>query len=219
MTEPAGIIFDFDGVLVESVDIKTEAFRELFRDAGSHVDEIVAFHQAQGGMSRFEKFRTIYRDILRRPLDDETFDGLCSRFAILVREAIMRCPEVPGSAALLRAQAAAGVRMFIASATPELELRDIVEARKLGAFFRGVFGSPRPKAEITRAILAAEGGNPARWWFIGDAVNDLHAAEEAGVTFIARVRAGDPDVFPPHVRRIVDLTELLPAGARGSRRE
>ncbi len=31
------IIFDFDGVIVESGDIKTQAFAELYRSYGEHV--------------------------------------------------------------------------------------------------------------------------------------------------------------------------------------
>ena len=53
------IILDFDGVILESVSVKTEAFRTLFSFVPKHVDEIVQFHIDNGGMSRFDKFRYI----------------------------------------------------------------------------------------------------------------------------------------------------------------
>jgi phosphoglycolate phosphatase-like HAD superfamily hydrolase len=214
MTAPPGIVFDFDGVIVESLDIKTQAFRTLFQDQPAHVDAIVAFHCAQAGMSRFDKFDLIFRDILKRPLAPATRASLGVRFATLVRQAVEACPEVPGATACLSAHSAAGRPLFVASATPEPELRQIVETRGLARYFQGVYGSPRTKAAIARQILETHGGRPTDWWFVGDAVNDWRAAQAAGMTFVGRVRAGDADEFPADIRRIRDLTDLLPDAVR-----
>ena len=55
------ILFDFDGVLVESVDIKTKAFAKLFENEGPEiVNKVVEYHLANGGVSRFKKFDYIY---------------------------------------------------------------------------------------------------------------------------------------------------------------
>ena len=52
------IVFDFDGVLAESVDIKTRAFALLFRDEGEEVvRKVIDFHLKNGGVSRFEKIK------------------------------------------------------------------------------------------------------------------------------------------------------------------
>ena len=57
------IIFDFDGVICESVEAKTEAFRKVFLDYPEHLDEIIAYHMTQGGVSRYIKFEYIFREI------------------------------------------------------------------------------------------------------------------------------------------------------------
>lgn len=75
------IVFDFDGVILESMDVKTRAFRDLFEDYPEHNDEIVRFHLDNGGMSRFEKFRIIYRDILSLPLSESEFERLSTKFS------------------------------------------------------------------------------------------------------------------------------------------
>ena len=55
------IFFDFDGVLVESVDIKTRAFSKLFEREGEDVvKKVIDYHIDNGGVSRYEKFRYIY---------------------------------------------------------------------------------------------------------------------------------------------------------------
>jgi beta-phosphoglucomutase-like phosphatase (HAD superfamily) len=52
------LALDFDGVVVESVEIKNLAFGELFRATHPEkADAVVAFQQAHMGLSRFDKFR------------------------------------------------------------------------------------------------------------------------------------------------------------------
>jgi beta-phosphoglucomutase-like phosphatase (HAD superfamily) len=59
------IIFDFDGVIVESVDIKTKAFAKLFESESQDVvEEIVSYHLQHTGVSRFEKFQYIFEQIM-----------------------------------------------------------------------------------------------------------------------------------------------------------
>ena len=63
------VVFDFDGVLAESVDVKTRAYALLFQDEGGDVvRQVVDFHLKNGGVSRFEKFRCYYSDILHNKI-------------------------------------------------------------------------------------------------------------------------------------------------------
>ena len=50
------IFWDFDGVIKESVSVKTDAFGKLFSNFGSKVSQkVVSHHINNGGMSRFDK--------------------------------------------------------------------------------------------------------------------------------------------------------------------
>ena len=92
------IVFDFDGVLVESVEVKTRAFARLFAgETPEAVERIVTYHRQHGGISRFEKFETIYRDLLKRPLSEEIFHALCEQFSRLVVEEVVAAPWVEGA--------------------------------------------------------------------------------------------------------------------------
>ena len=99
------ILFDFDGVLVESVDIKSTVFCALFADWPDHRDAILSLHERHGGLSRLVKFDMIYRDILKVPLSDDRRADLARRFAGLVLEQVVACPMVAGAEAVLRALA------------------------------------------------------------------------------------------------------------------
>lgn len=189
------IALDCDGVLLESFDVKTRAFRELFADRPAHVEAIVGYHLANGGTSRYDKFRYIYEHILHQPLSAQAEAQLGERFAALVVDEVIRSPFVRGAEAFLR-EYAARWPLFIASGTPQDELHLIIERRGLQRYFRGVYGSPRRKVEILRAVLAAHGWQPAELLFVGDAANDWQAAAETGVSFIGRVPEGMPNPFP-----------------------
>ena len=47
------IIFDLDGVIIESGEIKTRAFALLFNDYPDELPEIIAYHQKNAGISKF----------------------------------------------------------------------------------------------------------------------------------------------------------------------
>ena len=52
------IFFDFDGVILNSVNVKTEAFRDMYKQYGDDIaQKVVNHHLANGGVSIFEKFR------------------------------------------------------------------------------------------------------------------------------------------------------------------
>ncbi len=204
------IIFDFDGVIAESIAMKAEAFRETFSFVPEHQDKIVQYHLDNGGMSRYAKFRYIYREILCQKLTGEQEQRLGDRYAGLVREKMYTIPLVPGATELLIAWSRL-LPLYIVSATPEEEMLMIAEKRGLADYFAGIYGSPRPKADCIRNILGENGISPGEALFVGDAPQDLQAAVETGVRFIARVATGDIDRFSgcPGVEAVVaDLYTL-----------
>lgn len=182
------IIFDFDGVIIESFDIKTQAFRELFKKYPDHVEKIVEYHQQNGGISRFLKFKHIYGNILKQPLDEETFRRLGENFSNLVVEEVKKCPYVPGVLEFIQ-EKSKKMQLFIASGTPEEELRSIVAARGISDFFKGIYGSPATKSEIIQAILNKEKIESKDAVFIGDTITDYREANKAGVPFLARINS------------------------------
>ncbi|MGH9465157.1 MAG: HAD family hydrolase [Thermoanaerobaculia bacterium] len=180
------VAFDFDGVIVESVEVKTRAFLELFADRPDLHDAIRRHHLEHLGRSRYEKLSWIHRELLGDPLDPARLEKLAERFSALVFEATVACPEVPGARATLEALARASVPAFVASGTPEDELRAIIERRGLAGHFAGAWGSPTPKTQILWRILAERALRPEELIYVGDGLSDHRAAWEVGVPFILR---------------------------------
>lgn len=202
------ITLDFDGVILESVDIKTRAFRHLFKNYPAKVEEIVRFHKGMAGISRYEKFRIIYRNILHESLTESEAERLGQEFSTFVGRDIYTCPFVPGALEFLKCQSSR-LPVFIVSGTPEDELHDIVTRRDLGRYCCGVYGSPRPKEALLRAILTEHHWQPSEIVFVGDSMTDFEAADSVGVHFIGRVRADEASPFPDSAQWVVpDLKHL-----------
>lgn len=204
------IIFDFDGVVVESGKIKTQAFAELYRPFGEEiVAQVVQFHTQNGGMSRYRKFRHFQEHFLHQPpLTEAEENQLDIRFSELVVEAVIAAEPVPGAIELIRQQSGR-IPLFVASGTPEVELKAIVERRGLAPYFTDVRGAPALKKNIIAEILSAHSLKPESVLMIGDAMADLEGAQANNTAFLGRVFLGEPNPFPAHIEIVPDLRGLV----------
>ena len=203
------IVFDFDGVLVESLEIKTKAFVEIFSDDGEETArKIVQYHLQHLSVSRFEKLAHISNVILGRPLDGEALNRLAERFSELVENAVVNAAYVAGAAEFLERERAA-YRFFIASATPVRELLEVVNRRGMAGWFHGVHGSPETKEDVLRRVVREHGSRPEAVLFVGDGLSDYRAASACGTPFIARVHEHNREQFSNmNGPKIADLHEL-----------
>lgn len=217
---PSLIILDFDGTIVESVDVKTEAFRELFGAYSADLDRIMAYHLAHNGISRHIKFKHIYEEILGVPYDEGLGELTARRFSGLVFDRVITCPLVPGAKAFLE-RFSPCLPLYVVSASPEAELRRVVEARGLGRHFNGVFGSPGAKVEHARQILLREAASPSAALYVGDSIEDYRVARGLGIPFVGRLNEEDLSglgvpVYPDLVGVTAEVERRLAAVTRGA---
>ena len=179
------LFWDFDGVIKESVDVKTKAFQELFVEYGTEVTEkIRVHHEANGGMSRFEKF-PIYMEFANIKATDEKIKRLCEKFSDLVLDGVVNSPWIPGAETFIRSNTNQQI-FIVVSATPTEELLEIIERLNLRFSFESIFGAPTSKAEAIRTSLNRLSISAADAVMIGDASADLEAASLNKVPFILR---------------------------------
>jgi len=179
------ILFDFDGVLVESVNIKDLAFKTLFKQYPQHLDKIMDYHLSNNATIRFEKFRYITEKILGKRYDEETEKSLSKKFSSLVFKNLVDCPYVPGAKEILDCYWGK-IPLYIASISPADELDEIMEAKKLKRYFKSIYAVPWIKTEAIRDIMDRENASPEDIVFIGDSYEDFEAAKSTGIFFIGR---------------------------------
>ncbi len=179
------LVFDFDGVLADSVNIKANAFAELYSPYGSEiVDQVVAHHLANGGMSRFDKFRYYHDVYLNMRRDQFDMDSLANKFSKIVFDKVIMCPEIPGARKFIQENFLQR-KCFINSATPQNEICQIISARGLQKYFLSVLGSPASKSENLKKIRKIYPNvSTSRFVFFGDSLSDLEAAKNNNIDFI-----------------------------------
>ena len=182
----ACIAFDCDGVILESVDAKTNAFARLAEPFGPKaVDALVRYHTLHGGVSRYEKFIWFFKEILGRDISKEENEDWGERFIRYSLEEVYGCALVPGVMDVLEAWKGK-VPMYVASGAPHEELVDVLTKRKLAPYFEGIYGSPPAKAAVLQNIVRQAKVNPADTVMIGDSKTDMDAALIVGTKFYGR---------------------------------
>ena len=179
------LVFDFDGVLADSVSIKTWAFAELYQEYGDEVtDKVVEYHLNNGGMSRFNKFKYYHSILLDKPITQAIMDQLNIKFSNLVTAAVIGSQEIPGVTKFLEYYCSVDRVICINSATPIGEIREIVTKRGMDHFFNGVYGSPKSKVDNLNDIFSIYNTTPEDTVFFGDSLADFEAAEIVRCNFV-----------------------------------
>jgi len=178
------LVFDCDGVVLNSNALKSRAFYETVAPVyGREVaKQFVDYHKTHGGISRWVKFRYLLEHIVGEPASAKYIQQLCEDYASRAREGLMACSIAENIIGLRDATAQSDWMMVSGGAQDEL--REIFEARGIANLFNaGIFGSPATKSSILereheRGLLR----KPALMF--GDSAGDFEAAQGAGLDFI-----------------------------------
>jgi phosphoglycolate phosphatase-like HAD superfamily hydrolase len=199
------IFWDFDGVIKESVSIKTDAFVELFQPYGNNVcNKVRRHHIENGGMSRFNKV-PLYLKWSNIDPTSARVDEICAKFSKIVKNKVINSAWVPGVERFLRSNKGRCVFIMV-SATPQDELKDICRSLKLDEFFSKFYGSPTTKSSSIKMSMYDYGVSPEACLMIGDAQADIDAAKENNISFVLRRHQYNQNLnIEPNIQVISDF--------------
>jgi HAD superfamily hydrolase (TIGR01549 family) len=191
------VFFDFDGVIVDSAPIKTAAFGALFRKYGPQVEKkIVDYHLKNQGVSRYDKIRYAYENVLNRPIDMDELAELGLKFSRLVIDDVISAQYLPGVIETLTELQSLAVPAYIVSGTPDEEMKYIAQTKKIDHHFMEIYGSPPGKTEILTSIINRNHYDSSRCLFLGDSKSDYDAANNTSVRFLAIAKDRQCSPFP-----------------------
>ncbi|MFH4893836.1 HAD family hydrolase [Vibrio diabolicus] len=177
-------IFDCDGVILDSNQLKIEAMKnalEVYFPGQDLIDECVDYFRHNFGKSRFHHVAHFLDSIL--DIEEEQRGELerliLADFSKQCRSLYLTAGLTPGFIAFL--EQCKGKR-YVASGSEQSELRDVFVQRGLDVHFDGVFGSPRPKTELIQRILKQEQNTNAVMF--GDAESDMLSAQQNHIDFV-----------------------------------
>ena len=180
------IFYDFDGVIKESTQIKTEAFYELYLPYGEAIAlKAKQHHIEHGGISRFEKFKLYHKTFLNIDLSEDEIQTFAKSFSNIVLDKVISCDFVPGALETLNSLKDK-YHQYIVTGTPQNEIEIILDKMGIRELFKGVYGSPENKISISGKIINANSYLNDEVVFVGDASTDYKAASHFNFHFILR---------------------------------
>lgn len=209
------LVFDCDGVLLNSNQVKTAAFYKAALPYGKDAaNTLVSYHRNHGGISRYVKFEKFLEEMVPSGAAGPSLESLLDSYAKYVREGLSSC-SIANDLLCLR-EYTAGQRWFVASGGDQDELRQVFADRGLRDWFDGgIYGSPDSKDEILQRELSSNRlSTPAL--FLGDSRYDHQAAESAGLDFVFVSEWSEFDQWPEYCEQhsipvISKLSDLLPS--------
>jgi beta-phosphoglucomutase-like phosphatase (HAD superfamily) len=179
------LIFDFDGVIVESNNIKDQAFEIIFKRYPKHYNQLIKFHRDNVSVSRYEKFDYLLK-VTSNENDVNLKSSLLEDFSLITLNLIKTVPFVEGVVDFLQS-IHNKIPVYLASVTPIADLESILLNLKINAYFKKVYGCPPwVKSDAIAEIIRTENVLPVEVLLIGDSYGDQRAAKINNINFIGR---------------------------------
>ncbi|HET7361053.1 MAG TPA: HAD hydrolase-like protein [Salinimicrobium sp.] len=178
------ILWDFDGVLVDSMKIRTQGFlRVLSGYPKQEVDELLQYHIKNGGLSRYAKFGYFFKNIRKEAVSEEKVQELAQKYSQIMREKMLEGPMLIQDSITFVRENFKKFEMHVVSGSDGNELRFLCEKLGISEYFKSIEGSPTPKTELVKNLLVKFKYDLSETMLIGDSINDYHAAKINGIAF------------------------------------
>ena len=142
------VIFDCDGVILDSNNIKSKAFAKSLIDEDKNlVEQFITYHKKNGGVSRFKKFEYFFKEIKNQNNYKDSLNNALSRYSALSYEGLLGSSEVKGVRSILMSLYVLNIESFVVSGGEQNELREVLKSKNLDHYFKKIYGSPVTKEE------------------------------------------------------------------------
>lgn len=208
------IIFDFDGVIVDTEPLHEAALLRCARERGmtfSHEQYMTTLI----GLADRDCLPVLFRLNGRTPSAEEHAAFFADK-KNLVHEMIERgeAKAFPGTLSLIRAAATASIPMFVCSGAIRPEIEMVLRSLEITGFFRAIVSAdevkhskPNPEGYLKAAGGANE--HPSRCVAIEDTPTGSRAALAAGMRVIAVGHSLPREAFPSEIADFARSTSEL----------
>jgi phosphoglycolate phosphatase-like HAD superfamily hydrolase len=178
------IIWDFDGVILDSMPVREYGFRKIFENYDvDSVEKLLQYHNENGGLSRYVKIRYFYEEILNQSISNEEIQELAEKFSAIMQNELINKKYLISKTLKFIENNFRLYDFHIASGSDEVELQYICKELGLSKYFHSINGSPVSKNILVQKILENNAYNTNETILIGDSINDYEAAQKNGISF------------------------------------
>jgi len=178
------ILWDFDGVIFDSMGIKSDGFIELFKEQDkSLLKKLELYHYAHGGVSRFEKIRYFYSHIIEQDISEDEVLILADKFAQIISKKLYDKNNLINDSIEFIQNNHKKYNFHIVSGAEHNELNSLCDNFELSQYFITIDGSPTKKDILVKNILEKYDYDKRETILIGDAITDYNASVKNGIEF------------------------------------
>ena len=186
------IFWDFDGVIKDSLDVKSEAFLNLFHGIDVNLKKRIEDHHLNNsGISRYKKL-PLYLEWAE--IDKSQLTNYLDLFEKDVITRVLKSNWVMGAKEYLSSNPYSQ-NFFLVTATPQKEIEFILEKLNILNAFTSIFGSPVDKSLAVKKIIFDNKLLKGECIFFGDALTDYNASIENGISFLLRMHKHNKEIF------------------------
>ena len=144
------LILDCDGVIFDSNQFKSQAFRNVFNTYYPEmVDDFILFHESNNGLSRREKIIQFFKKASCKLPGDSLISEILKEYGKLCRENYKNCAFSCNAKQKIEIFSKS-MPIYVASGSDQDELEDVFIFREITGFFKGIFGAPMKKEKIIK---------------------------------------------------------------------
>lgn len=178
------ILWDFDGVILDSMPVRDYGFRKIFESYTEElVEEFIKYHRINGGLSRFHKIEYFYNTLLNKEISTEQIQEYANKFTIIMKKQLINKKYLIQDSVDFIKSNHKNYNFHIVSGSEHQELNYLCEKLDLSDYFLSINGSPTPKNDLVKNLLEQEQYNKEETILIGDSINDYEAAIKNGISF------------------------------------
>lgn len=178
------IIFDFDGVILDSVPTKTEGYRQLFKNFHTDlIEKMVEYHELNGGISRYKKIQYFFNNLLNEEISQKQIQEYAIKYSELTKQELTKQKYLIEDTITYIKLNFSKYNMHIASGADHQDLIYICDKLDLNKYFISIDGSPKVKTDIVKEIIVNNKYKKEETILIGDSINDFEAASNNNITF------------------------------------
>ncbi|MFV8322671.1 HAD family hydrolase [Flavobacterium sp. LB3P21] len=204
------ILWDFDGVIMDSMPIRDKGFEIVLKGyPKEQVFLLMEYHRSNGGLSRYNKFRYFFEEIRKESITDAEIKVLADEFSVVMLENLLDSNLLIEDSLKFIMDNYSKYNMHIVSGSDGNELRYICEALGLSKYFISIHGSPTPKKELVKQVMISNNYNKVEICLIGDSFNDFEAAEANNILFYGYNNKKLLDLSVRYIQSFSEITFLV----------
>jgi len=178
------ILWDFDGVILDSMKVRDWGFEEIFKKfSDEEVEKLLKYHRKNGGLSRYVKIRYFFEEIKKEIIDESTVLKYASNFSKLMKEKLVEEENLIKDSVRFIKNNYKAYNFHIVSGSDQEELRFLNSELGIDKYFISIHGSPTPKKQLVSDLMLSSDYKKEETCLIGDSINDYDAAINNGIKF------------------------------------